>query len=64
MTSVSGTGEQEWIEKGRKATFYFTDPAYRKEFKEEFPRFFRKVKVVAENDVSNQRLVAARTHNL
>jgi hypothetical protein len=50
MTSVSGTGEHDWIEKGRQATFYFTDPAYRQEFKTEFPRFFRRVKVVDQSD--------------
>jgi hypothetical protein len=50
MVSVSGTGEREWIARGRNATFYFTHPDYRAEFKKEFPRFFRKVKVAGESD--------------
>jgi hypothetical protein len=50
MTSVSGTGAQEWIDNGRRATFYFTDPIYREKFKTEFPRFFKRVKVVDENN--------------
>jgi hypothetical protein len=50
MIAVSGTGEQEWIDSGRKTTFYFTNEAYREEFKKEFPRFFRTVKVVAESN--------------
>lgn len=50
MTSVSGTGGDEWIINGRNATFYFTEPAYREEFKKEYRRFFPKVKVISESD--------------